>query len=78
MVKIDRALRREGMSTKMLLQIHDELIFEVERAQIDAVAPLVKREMEAAFELAVPLEVTLKTGRTWYDVEPLDAEPVDA
>ena len=78
MVKIDRALRREDTDAKMLLQIHDELIFEVDRARIDAVAALVKREMEAAFELAVPLEVTLKTGRTWYDVEPLDAETVDA
>jgi DNA polymerase-1 len=78
MVKIDRALQREGADAKMLLQIHDELIFEVGRAELDAAAALVKREMESAFALAVPLEVTLKTGRTWYDVEPIDAEPVDA
>ena len=77
MVQTDRALRREGADAKMLLQIHDELIFEVDRAELDAVAALVKREMEAAFALSVPLEVTLKMGRTWYDVEPLDAEPVD-
>jgi DNA polymerase-1 len=54
----------------MLLQIHDELIFEVDAARIDSVAALVKREMETAIELTVPLEVTLKTGRTWYEVEP--------
>jgi DNA polymerase-1 len=77
MVKIDRALEREGADAQMLLQIHDELIFEVGRAQTGAVASIVKREMEAVFELAVPLEATLKTGRTWYDVEPLDPEPID-
>jgi len=77
MVKIDRALQRGGADAKMLLQIHDELIFEVGRAELESVAALVRREMESAFALAVPLEVTLKTGRTWYDVEPLDAELVD-
>ncbi len=45
----------------MLLQIHDELIFEVARADLDAVARIVKHEMEHAYELAVPLEATLKT-----------------
>ncbi len=72
MVRIDRALSGRGLSALMLLQIHDELIFEVGRDQIDAVAALVKGEMEHAYELAVPLEATLKTGRSWYDVEPLD------
>ena len=55
----------------MLLQIHDELIFEIDAAHIGRVASLVKREMETAIELSVPLEITLKTGATWYDVEPL-------
>jgi DNA polymerase-1 len=79
MVRIDRALSDRGLDALMLLQIHDELIFEVARDQIDAVATLVKREMEHAYELDVPLEATLKTGRTWYDVEPLDVElaPLD-
>jgi DNA polymerase-1 len=74
MVRIERALHEQGLNAPMLLQIHDELIFEVPRAQIDRVAALVKFEMEHAFELAVPLEATLKTGRTWYDVEPLDLD----
>jgi len=55
----------------MLLQIHDELIFEVEAARVSEIAAVVKAEMEGAVTLTVPLEVTLKTGRTWYDVEPL-------
>jgi DNA polymerase-1 len=71
MVRIDRALRSERRA-EMLLQIHDELIFEVDTAHVGAVAALVRQEMEHAIELNVPLQVTLKTGRTWYDVEPLD------
>ena len=78
MVRIDRALLSGEFDALMLLQIHDELIFEVAHDQIDAVAALVKREMEHAYELVVPLEATLKTGRTWYDVEPLDLATADA
>jgi len=69
MVRIERALHPRGPEARMLLQIHDELIFEVERDALDDVAALVKREMERALELSVPIEATLKAGRTWYDVE---------
>jgi DNA polymerase-1 len=72
MVRIERALARETAAAPpaiMLLQIHDELIFEVSSEAVEAVAALVKREMEGAIALSVPLEVTLKTGATWYDVE---------
>ncbi len=69
MVRIDRAVRDAGLDAPMLLQIHDELIFDVARSQVAAVAQLVKHEMEHAIELAVPIEVTLKTGTNWYDVE---------
>ncbi len=71
MVRIDAALRASGRDAAMLLQIHDELIFEVATADLHAVATIVKAEMESAIALAVPLEVTLKWGRTWFDVEPL-------
>ncbi len=72
MVRIDRALRTSGLDAAMLLQIHDELIFEVRSNQLNEVAKLVRTHMERAIELSVPLEVTLKSGRNWYDVEPLD------
>jgi DNA polymerase I len=75
MVKIDRALAGANLDAVMTLQIHDELIFEVPKAQLDAVAGLVKREMERAIELTVPVEVTLKSGRNWYEVETLDIDP---
>ena len=73
MVRIEDALANAGMDALMLLQIHDELIFEVASDSLAAVAELVKREMEGAVRLAVPLEVTLKSGATWFDVEPFDA-----
>ena len=73
MVRVDRALRAAQADARMLLQIHDELIFELAAAQLAPVAALVKRELEHALELAVPVEVTLKAGRTWYDVEPFAA-----
>ena len=53
----------------MLLQIHDELIFDVAHTDARAAARLVREEMEAAIALSVPLEVTIKTGGNWYDVE---------
>ena len=70
MVKIDRRLQElDGAKATMLLQIHDELIFDVRRDAVHEVANLVRSEMENALQLSVPLEVTLKTGANWYDVE---------
>jgi DNA polymerase-1 len=74
MVRIDGALAISGLDARMLLQIHDELIFEVLASQRDRLASLVREHMEHAIELSVPLEVTVKTGRNWYDVEPLNEE----
>jgi len=73
MVRVDEVLARAAPDAQMLLQIHDELIVEADSATIESTAALVKVAMEGALELSVPLEVDLKTGRTWYDVEPLDA-----
>ncbi len=72
MVRIDAALRDAGLDAIMLLQIHDELIFEVREEHARAAADLVRAHMESAMTLSVPLEVTLKMGRNWYDVESLD------
>ncbi len=69
MVRIDGGLARDGLDARMLLQIHDELIFEVRDRQLRDVADLVRAEMENVVELSVPLAVTLKVGKNWYDVE---------
>lgn len=71
MVNVARVLSQRGYDATMLLQIHDELIFEVADAQRHEVAAAVRDCMEGAMELAVPLEVTVKTGRDWYGVEPM-------
>ncbi len=72
MVRIDRALDESGLDAAMLLQIHDELIFEVRKKDLAETANLVRRHMESAITLSVPLEVTLKSGGNWYDVEPME------
>ncbi|MBV9408685.1 MAG: DNA polymerase I [Candidatus Eremiobacteraeota bacterium] len=74
MVRLDRRLTAEGLDAVMLLQIHDELIFEDAQRDLDRVGRIVKHEMEHALELSVPIEATLKAGRNWYDVASLDVE----
>jgi DNA polymerase-1 len=67
MLGVDRALRAEGLRSRMLLQVHDELLFEVaagERQQLEA---LVRREMGTAYPLTLPLDVSVGAGRTWDD-----------
>ncbi len=77
MVRIDRALGARGDDAAMLLQIHDELIFEVKKSALHDVAALVREHMEDAIGLTVPLEVTLKSGHNWYDVEPIAADALE-
>lgn len=76
MVRVDRRLAAEDLDATMLLQIHDELIFDVHRDALDAVGRVVKHEMEHALDLSVPIEVTLKTGANWYDVESYDLDEI--
>jgi DNA polymerase I len=77
MVRIDRALGESDLDATMLLQIHDELIFEVLEKDANAAASLVRNHMENAIRLSVPLEVTLKSGRSWYDVAAMDAGEIE-
>ncbi len=69
MVSIDRRMEAERLRSRMILQVHDELIFEVAMDEIEAVTSLVSELMPAALELAVPLKVDLKSGPTWGDLE---------
>ncbi len=69
MVRIDAELAQQNLTARMLLQIHDELIFEVPRAELARVAALVREEMKNVVQLSVPLDVTVKVGKNWYDVE---------
>jgi DNA polymerase-1 len=65
MIRIDRALRDSGARTKMLLQVHDELVFEVPEDEVESMSALVRREMEHAADLRVPLVVDMGTGCNW-------------
>ncbi|MBI4949201.1 MAG: DNA polymerase I [Deltaproteobacteria bacterium] len=69
MVTIDRRLREEGRASRMILQIHDELIFEVIDEEFEAVDALVREEMEGVIELKVPVKVNVKSGINWNAVE---------
>ncbi len=64
---VDTALRAEGARSRMLLQVHDELVLEVAPGERDAVEALVRREMGAATALDVPLDVSVGVGRSWHD-----------
>ncbi len=69
MIRIDADLRRLGLRSRMLLQVHDELVFEVPDAEVDTVRRLVTERMEHAHELRVPLKVDLGIGPNWRDLE---------
>jgi DNA polymerase-1 len=67
MLRVDEALRAESLRSRMLLQVHDELVFEVAPGELDTLRELVPRVMCGAFDLRVPLEVSLGTGLTWAE-----------
>ncbi|MCP4898430.1 MAG: hypothetical protein GY906_15760, partial [bacterium] len=67
MITIDRRLREEYPEQILLLQVHDELMFEVDEDKLDAVAAMVKEEMTTAIELSVPLVVDIGHGKTWTE-----------
>ena len=69
MVRIDAALTAGGFQSAMLLQVHDELVFECPPAELDEVSRIVKREMEGACELKVPLVVDVGSGDNWRDAK---------
>jgi DNA polymerase I len=67
MIDIDRLLREQDDGTRMLLQVHDELLFEAPKDRVDPIRALVTDQMEQAFQLDVPLKVESGTGASWYE-----------
>jgi len=65
MIRIHDRLQREGLKSPMILQVHDELVFDAYTSEVDALRELVKSEMESAFALKVPLVAETGAGRTW-------------
>ena len=68
MVRVEARLRKEKLPATMLLQVHDELLLEVERDALPETEKVLREEMERAFELRVPLAIDLKSGDNWGDL----------
>ena len=68
MVRTQAALEARGLGARMLLQVHDELLFEAPPAEVAAVEALAREIMEAALPLQVPVVVDVKTGKDWAEV----------
>jgi DNA polymerase-1 len=71
MIRLDEALARTGLRARLLLQVHDELVLEVEREDVPAVAALLRETMEGAATLSVPLETEVQAGPNWDDLAPV-------
>jgi len=69
MIAIDQKLTAQKLRTKMVLQVHDELLFEVPKDEEDTIVPIVKDAMENVIQLTVPIEADLSFGHNWRDMQ---------
>jgi len=69
MIRIDAALREQGLKSRMTLQVHDELVFEVPEKELETTRTLVREQMENVHPLTVPLLVEVGVGQNWRDLE---------
>ena len=67
MIALDRRLREEGLRSKMVLTIHDELLFDAHRDEVEHLKKIVAEEMEGAMKLTVPLKVEMGLGENWLE-----------
>ena len=67
MINIHKKLTAENWKSKMLLQVHDELVFDVHNYELEKIQPMIKHEMENAFKMAVPLDVEIGLGKNWLE-----------
>ena len=69
MVRVDERLIREKLKSRLILQVHDELIVETHKDEIDIVKQILSEEMQGAMTLNVPLKVDMSEGRSWFDAK---------
>jgi DNA polymerase-1 len=67
MVRVDRAMKEAGLRSKMVLQIHDELVFDAPVDEIERLSEIIRREMSSAMDFGVPLEVEIGVGNNWLE-----------
>jgi len=78
MLRVDKALTEAGLQARMVLQVHDELLFECPQSEVRSLANLVRAAMQNAYPLDVPLRAEVKTGQNWWEVTPMDDDDADA
>ena len=71
MIRIDKLLKERGYESKMIVQVHDELLFEVPKYELEKIAQMVLCEMESVVQFSIPLKVNMEVGTNWADTEPL-------
>jgi DNA polymerase-1 len=69
MINVAKALKKEKLETKMIMQVHDELLFEAPESEVDRATELIKREMEGAAKLDVPIIVEVGVGNNWMSAK---------
>ena len=69
MIKLQNKLDEENLNTKMLVQVHDELVFDVPNSEVEIVIPIIKDIMENIYQLSVPLKVDIEYGKNWYEAK---------
>ena len=69
MIRVDEALRAAGMKSRLILQVHDELLIETAREELPRVEKLLRDEMMHAADLRVKLEVDVHSGKDWYEAK---------
>ncbi len=67
MIRIHETMKEQNLQAKMILQVHDELVFDVPKTEVDTLWPLVEKHMKEAMKLSVPIEVDIKTGTNWLE-----------
>ncbi len=69
MIGVQRRLRERQMRSRLVLQVHDELLIEAYKPELDEIKNILREEMEQAVSLDVPLEVDMHTGENWYEAK---------
>lgn len=69
MNRVDNRLRREGLKSKIVLQVHDELLIEAKKEELKRVQTILSEEMKHAADLRVALEIDMKTGNSWFETK---------
>ena len=69
MIRVDERLRKEKLESRVILQVHDELLVEAKKEEVEEVKRILTEEMRGAADLKVPLEIDLETGMSWFETK---------